>query len=261
MKSEIYGRPGAHRWIIAGLLMIGLTGCGGTKVLKEAAPITSVAPLAIAGDGSIDVVLDWVIVRDGPGTWARNADWDEYMLRVRNRSDAAVQITGIAVYDAMDVRTGPESSRSELVKASKEVTRRYKGEGLKVKAGRGSATMVTAGATALVTVGALAPAVAFSGGAAVGAAAVATLAAAPVLIVGGVVRGVNNGKVAREIESRHSDMPIDIAPGDEQSLTAFFPLAPSPSRIEFTYRDAGGENVIYVDTHDVLKGLHIGTQQ
>ena len=30
--------------------------------------------------------LDWIIVRDGPGTWAKNVDWDEYLIRVHTKS-------------------------------------------------------------------------------------------------------------------------------------------------------------------------------
>ena len=64
-----------------------LAGCGGTKVLKESQPIQTTKPLAAASDRQVSATLDWVVVRDGPGTWAKNADWDEYLLTVNNQSE------------------------------------------------------------------------------------------------------------------------------------------------------------------------------
>ena len=74
------------------LLLLALSGCGGTKVLKEAQPIQTTQPLATVSDQQVTAILDWVIVRDGPGTWAKNADWDEYLLRIRNLSDQPIQV-------------------------------------------------------------------------------------------------------------------------------------------------------------------------
>jgi len=66
--------------------LLALTACGGTKVLKEPDSFVATQPLVTASDQTLSVALDWVIVRDGPGTWAKNSDWDEYLLRVRNQS-------------------------------------------------------------------------------------------------------------------------------------------------------------------------------
>jgi hypothetical protein len=35
------------------------------------------------------------------------------------------------------------------------------------------------------------------------------------------------------------------------------PLAPSPRRVELTYRDGQGEHTIVIDTRESLDGLHI----
>ena len=58
-----------------------LFGCGGTKVLKESRPMQITQPLGLASDQQKKATLDWVIIRDEPGMWAKNADWDEYLLR------------------------------------------------------------------------------------------------------------------------------------------------------------------------------------
>ena len=55
------------------VLSLSLTGCGGAKVLKEPEPLVSTQAVAVAADQQLSARLDWVIVRDGPGTWASSS--------------------------------------------------------------------------------------------------------------------------------------------------------------------------------------------
>lgn len=241
-----------------------ISGCGGTKMLKETQPIQTTQPLAASSDQQIEAILDWVIVRDGPGTWARNADWDEYLLSVGNLSDQPIKLTQLTVVDSLDTRIEPQLGRKQLVKNSKQTARRYKDSGVKVKAGRGVSTILVAGAavTALgvgaasaVGAGALMSGAATAGSA--GAAAGGLLLLGPALAVGGIVRGVNNSKVNNEIELRQTLLPVEIPAGEKQGLTVFFPLAPSPNVVELIYVDATGEHSLIIDTSKALDGLHI----
>ena len=246
------------------LSLVSLVGCGGTKVLKEPQPMQTTQPLAEVSDQQVTATLDWVIVRDGPGTWAKNADWDEYLLRVKNQSTQPINVTGIIVVDSLDAKIVSEPGRKQLVRSSKQTARRYKGAGIKVKAGRGVGTMLVAGA-AVTTVGVgaaigsaawtMGPAAAGTTG--VGAAATGLLLLGPALAVGGVVRGVNNSKVNTQIELRQTSLPVEIPASEESQLDVFFPLAPSPKRAELTYTDAGGQHTLILDTSVALDGLHI----
>jgi hypothetical protein len=227
-----------------------LAGCGGTKVLKESQPIQTTQPLAAASDEQISVALDWVIVRDGPGTWARNADWDEYLLRVNNLTDDALEITSITLLDSLGTRIDTDNSRRKLVKGARKTKRRYKDEGLEVRAGAGAGIMVVAGTASFGAGGMLA-----FGGSAVGAAGL--MVAAPVLAVGGVLRGVNNSKVNKEIETRQTLLSISLQREEEKSLDIFFPLTPSPRQVELTYVDSQGEHTLVVDTLTTFGGLHL----
>ena len=247
------------------LCLVSLFGCGGTKVLKESQPMQITQPLGVASDRQKTATLDWVIIRDGPGTWAKNADWDEYLLRVSNQSEQPITVTRIIVVDSLDTQIAPGPGRKQLVKSSKDTVRRYKGSGIKVKAGRGGGTMLIAGA-AVTTVGVGAAAAAGYGAAMSGTAAGTAGAAAggllllgPALAVGGIVRSVNNSKVNKEIELRQTTLPVEIPANEEIGLDVFFPLAPSPKRVELTYTDGAGEHVLIIDTSVALDGLHIDT--
>lgn len=238
------------------MLLLALSGCGGTMVLKEPEPLVVTQSLATASDQRLAATLDWVIVRDGPGTWAKNADWDEYLIRVQNLSDDSIRVTNITVLDSLGTRIETRENRKQLVKGAKETKRRYKDEGFKVKVGAGVGRLVaTAGAVAVGV--SAAGAAAASMATATAAAGVAGFIFVPVLAVGGVMRGVNNSKVNKQIESRQTLLPIVLQEEEEKSLDIFFPLAPSPRQVEITYADSQGDRTLIIDTHAALEGLHL----
>jgi hypothetical protein len=253
---------GHSRSIFLVALALCLSACGGTKLIKEPEPLLLNQPLMQASNADLEVTVEWVIIRAGPGSWAKNADWDEYLLTVRNLSGADMNITSIAVYDALDVRMASNANRSGLVKESRKVQKRFKGEGIKVKAGIPGAALAGAGATASVVgvgvgmaaLGGSATAASFAGAAVIG------IVAAPVLAVGGAVRGVNNSRVNKEIMARSTSLPTALRLGEERSLDIFFPIAPSPKRVELTYLTSTGKNSLFVDTSSVLQGLHLENQ-
>lgn len=241
-----------------------LTGCGGTHVLKEPRPLPMEQALATGNDANIEVDLNWVIVRDGPGTWARNADWDEYLLRVRNRSGQSLSIEKVSVIDSMQTRVEQQPGRKQLVKGSKTTARRYRDSGLKVKAGSSAGTMLVAGTT-VTAVGLTTASMVATGGWATGASTAGSAGAVasgliwlgPALAVGGILRGANNNAVNAEIEKRQTILPLDVPPDHEASLDLFFPLAPSPVMVELVYADdSGRQHTITIDTSAVLEGLH-----
>lgn len=241
------------------LLLASVPGCGGNKILKEPQALELQGPLVVASDSRLAVAFDWVIVRDGPGTWSKNADWDEYLFRLHNLSDNEITIESVVIFDSMETTIESSSDRKQLIRGSKAASKRYEEEDIEVKAGLGGGALVAAGgATAAAGVSALSASLAGATGA-VGAAGV--LVVAPVLAVGGVIRGINNSKVSREIENRHTHLPMTVSAGDEVVLDIFFPLSPSPVRLQFNYSDTGAKYVLRIDTADVLSGLHLGAPE
>jgi hypothetical protein len=245
------------------IVALGIAGCGGAKVLKKPEPFETKQPLAIASDEHLVSSLDWVVVRAGPGTWAKNADWDEYLLRFKNLSGSPIQITKIRVYDSLGTRIETQTDRKSLVKGSKETKRRYRESKIKVKAGMGTATMLAAGTAvgvigygmaATSTIGGMGAA----GGAGAGAgAAGAFLLAAPIIAFVGIKRGVNNSKVNKEIIRRETMLPLKIPASQELSANLFFPLSPSPTHVEIIYTNAEDEYRLLIDTQEALGGLHL----
>lgn len=252
-----YGRKLRDNFVVAMMLSLCLTSCGGgTKILKEPEPLVITQSLASASDKHLSGTLDWIIVRDGPGTWAKNVDWDEYMVRVRNQNSDPVQLTNIIVIDSLGSKIEKGTSRKQLVKGSKQAKRRYKDEGLTVKAGVGAGTLLVVGVATAATAMSVGAAAAYAS-ASVAGAALAGIVLAPVLIVGGVFRVGNNSKVNSQIELRQAQFPVTLQKDEEKGLHVFFPLTPSPRQIELNYVDSRGEHTLLIDTQTALDGLHM----
>lgn len=253
--------------VLAVTTALALSACGGTKLVKNAGPPPQpTQPLALASDASLAAGIDWIIVRNGPGAWAKNADWDEYLLRVQNSSPAPVRIDAVRVTDSKGHAAEPLAERKRLVKASKATFKRYRADGLKVAAGRGGGTLLAAGAGATFVgyglalgeaYGAIMSSGAAAGSSSLGAAAGGLILAGPVLIGMGIVRAVNNSKVGNRIESRASPLPKTLAAGEAIALDMFFPVSPSPQHVTVHYHNATGDHQLRIDTSTVLAGLHL----
>lgn len=247
-------RPAGAPLLILGLVL-GLTACGGTKLLRNPESWSPAAPIATASDERLVVTLDAVIFRAGPGSWAKNVDWDEYVIRIHNVGADSIQVDDISVVDSLGARVTPGVTRSQLVNGTRQAKRRYKGEGIKVQAGVHGGVLVGAGVVAAAGTSGIGTAAMAGGGAALGAAAI--VVAVPVLMVGGVARGVNNSKVNGQIERRQTLLPTQLVRGEEKSAHVFFPVSPSPLRVEFRYLDAEEHYTLILDTATALQGLHL----
>jgi hypothetical protein len=245
--------------LVAALVCAVLAGCGATKMVKDPEGLVLEQPLASNADSHLDIKLDFVIVRGGPGTWARNAYWDEYLLRIENRTDQPITLIRVYIVDSQQFSQRSSGDRSYLLKASKETKKRYKKHGLTVKAGVNPGALVLASGAAFV--GGAAVGIAALGGSAtaVGAAgaAVAAIYAAPVLLLAGGIQAHNTGVVSDEIRKRHTKLPRELQPGEKQELDLFYPLAPSPLQVEIQYRLKDIYHTLTLDTSEVLEGLHI----
>ncbi len=127
---------------------------------------------------------------------------------------------------------------------------------MEIKVGAGLGKLVAGAGVAAVGVTGAAVAV-IGYGTVGGAAAVSGILLVPALAIGGVMRGQNNIRVNRQIESRQTLLPIVLQEEEEKNLDIFFPLTPSPRQIEFIYADSQGDHTLIIDTQKALEGLHL----
>lgn len=251
------GFPGKVRLrdVAVALAMSALSACAYNKKLDKPVPLEPKSAIASASDLRLSARIDAVIVRDGPGSWSKNADWDEYLLHVQATSGWSLDITRVVVIDSLGKRHKPRAYMSELVDESKAISKRYEDEDLEVTANAGAALFWTGyfvgGASAAAGFATLGTA-----GAAAGAAA-GGLLVAPVLMTAGVVVAAQEYQVQREIDRRNTLLPLALAAQQDLPMTLYFPIAPSPQRVEITYTDPVGEHVLAIDTVTALAGLHL----
>jgi len=254
---------------IACIFIVVLSGCAkGTKLIKEPEPYEIAKPIASASDERLVATLDWMIVRAGPGAWAKNADWDEFLLRFENLSDSSIQITNVLVYDSLGTQIDTRPDRKKLVKGSKETKRRYADSDIKIMAGWGVGALAVTGVMAgMAAYSIVTSAIGFGGFGAtssVGTASaagvvggMAVVVAAPVLVFSPIQRSSDNRKVNKEIIRRQTVLPLEIPSSQELPADLFFPLTPSPTHLEIIYTDTENEYRLIVDTREALNGLHL----
>ncbi len=244
-----------------------LAGCAGTKVLDEPTLPPDRNPLAVARDRATTATLDWVIVRDGPGTWAKNADWDQYLLRLENRSTTDLRITEVYVEDSMGTKVFPGRDRKGLIAGSKQAADRYQDADIKVKAGTGTAVMAATvmGTTlvggSVVGVGLAHTAFASLFGVSTSFGAAVTTAGAGLVLVGPamVIRNRRNQrKVDARIQDIRSRLPFPVEAGMVKRAALFFPISPSPRHIVISYRQGESTQTLRLETRESLAGLHLG---
>lgn len=231
-----------------------LVGCGGTGKLSKPVPDTTPHVIAEATDYRVTASIESVIVRDGPGSWAKNAFWDEYRIRVTVADGWAVEISRVVVVDSLGEHHRPGISLQELADGTQRTAERYQDSNLRMTPGLGGALEAgvlvggTSAAVGLATLG--------STGAAA-TAATAGLVVAPVLIGAGLIGMAEVLPVQFEIDRRNTSLPLELVGGSVTTLDLFFPVAPSPQQVNIRYSDPAGVHVLSIDTSTALAGLHL----
>ena len=94
---------------------------------KNAAPV----PLNVKFPSSaLEASLYTEISHGGPGSWKREAFWDEYVVTVHNQGDRALNVTSVTLADYEGVPRPAGSDPWALEKESKTLERRYRDAGV-----------------------------------------------------------------------------------------------------------------------------------
>ena len=185
------------------------------------------APASPAAPPSPAVTLQTVIVYQGPGSWKREAYWDEYVVAITNRGETPLVVTAAALHDGKSELLTPGDKPWALENLSKRMlvdSATHLGKtGTYVVAGVGAAAMTAAVASGVAS---LASTAAF-----IGASTVA-VAALPVVLVGAVVIDQKAKHVIEaEFNHRRIILPLTLAPGQTAQGSFFFRITPSPQQL------------------------------
>jgi hypothetical protein len=246
---------------IGALLMLSgsLEGCASSRLLKNPQPsaATDVGSSATAPEG-LTVTMHQLIIRNSGGSWVRDANWDEYVLTIKNDSQDAIEIQGIALYsDKLPEPVESSTSREQLDARSNRTLRAMKDAGIVAGVG-----IVAPSALIVAGIGTSGGVLSASGAGA--AAAAIGVVAIPVGLIGGTAYVINRHRqdnkdkvlLDRRLDERGYRVPLQVAPHTELTKSAFFPITPAPSRLVIDFSSGGEARAISLELPD-LAGLHL----
>jgi hypothetical protein len=208
------------------------------------------SPVVTDAGSDLRVTVHSVVTPAQRKSWARGAAWDEYAVRLVNRSGAPLVIENALLVDLRGTELIPGDNPATLEKLSKTRWTRYFREGVPVDpaavdpaaAARDAAERNVPAQILGWTLFCIAP---------------------PALIVGAtsaavVSYGSQRSSIKREFHRRRVKLPLALADGHEASASLFFPVTPGPQRLVFAFR-RNGELHREEIALPALAGLHLPT--
>jgi hypothetical protein len=236
--------------MIACVANIVLAGCLTTEyqaARKETAPAVALnlesqqPPLAFA--------LRTVIVYDGPGSWKREALWDEYVVTLRNLGNTGITISAASLVDFAGARRDPGDDPWKLEKESQTLEQRYLRDGIEFARSEIPDALVFGSGAVGGAAGTLFSAVSAT-------VTSASMIGLPVYYV--VVYGVNrNNKATAQAEfaRRRLVLPLTLLGGESRTGSLFLPMAPNPQSLNVSWSDTATSNETALSLA-LLHGLH-----
>lgn len=233
--------PAASRARLACLLLAlatSLTGCVSSKYKLaeyERRPVAldlTASPGAFGTDApeAFTAVVKHVLVFQGPGSWKRNAYWDEYVLAFADHARGPVTIDSVTLTDFQGRPVEPGRDPWLLEKESRDYESGIAdtlGDVFQIGGG-----IVLASASGMVAGGTVAAMAGAGGWTALGVIGTAGLVAIPAYAVGTIYRNVSNKhKIEEEFTRRALVLPFALAPGKPAEGSLFFRLTPGPRRL------------------------------
>ena len=236
-----------------------LTGCVSAKYEMAGESASPPVPLNLRAEAhSVEAEINTVIILGGPGSWKREAYWDEYILSITNRGDHPVDLTTATLIDFQGNPVMSGDNPWELQEQSKAWVENYNSgtSGIIIKVG---ATSLIAGAVFGGAVASAASSIGFAVTLAVmvPVVLVASVVMSPIIGVGTVIRNVNHKhSIEDEFKRRRLVLPATIRPEQITQGSLFFRITPGPKQVTLRFTGVEPGFDVSVDLTP-LSGLHI----
>ena len=233
-------------------------GCVATKyqLAKKKTPPVQIVNIAFPPSPPLRATLAALISYGGPGSWKREALWDEYVVALENQGKRPLTIDSATLADSAGLPYVAGSDPWALEKQSKKLEKQYQDHGEAFMRAAGPGILIVGAGAA--TVSAAAGSTVFVSAGMVGA-AVATIVVLPLYY--GTVVGINyhNKKaVMAQFKRRRLTMPLTLAAGETRTGSLFYPMVRSPGALVLTWSSESG-NATAVLPLEFLRSLHVPT--
>ncbi len=204
--------------------------------------------------GRLEAALNAVITYNGPGSWKRDAFWDEYVVTLHNPGVRALTISAAGLTDLTGAVRTPGDNPWKLEKESKTLEEKYQAAGIAFARYTVPGVLIVGGASAIAVAGSSGW---LAGYAAIGGAAVGAVVVLPVYY--GTVLTINHFdkvRMEKEFARRRIALPISLAAGESRTGSFFFPMVPSPRSLGVHWSDESG-SADAILALDFLNDLHL----
>jgi hypothetical protein len=198
----------------------------------------------------LDANLASVITDGGPGSWKREAFWDEYVVALHNTGDQPLQVASVTLVDFAGTSRSAGDDPWALERESKTLERKYRDSGVAF-ARMAAPRVLIASAEPVV--------IASAGIGTAGAAAAATATAVALPVYGLAIWGINRhhkSAITAEFNRRRLPLPLSLAPGETRTGSLFFPMVPNPRSLDLNWSNESGTGDPVLPL-DFLHGLHV----
>ena len=232
-----------------------LSGCVSSqyKLAKPGDPRPPIALGLSVVSVPVEVTLQTVVAFQGPGSWKREAYWDEYIVTVANRGTTPFvlesgELTGLSGIPAL-------AGTDPWVLESQSRTLAGKGFGLAK-----NVTVQIGSGVGTVSLGILGgAAIGGSGWAAIGGAVTGAAVALPIFVGGTIYRNLSSRQdIARDFQRRRHRLPGSLAPQQVEQGSFFFPITPSPRHLKLRGHAGSESFAITIDLSPIAE-LHLKT--
>lgn len=205
---------------------------------------------------SVDASLNTVIAFQGPGSWKREAFWDEYVITIKNRGGKKLTVENASLVGLSEKPTTPWRDPWALEEASRDSEKWRFGlpkDGLTDVDHQMGGGFAAFGAGALIG--------ASGGGGAIGGATAAALGGGifvlPVYIGGTIYGNISHRHaVEKEFQSRRLELPTTLSSEQAAHGSLFFPITPGPQRLTLRCTAEGATFEVAVDLASIAD-LHL----
>jgi hypothetical protein len=245
-----------RRFVFGGAVLLAValwlaSACVSPKYKSADKGTPPVQPLDVKFPSSmLDTSLYTVISDGGPGSWKREAFWDEYVVIMHNGGEQVLTIAAATVTDYAGAVRSAGTDPWALERESKTLEKRYREAGIafaRIAAPRVIVSAAEPGVVASAGIGAS------------GAAAAATATAVALPVYGATVFGINmhnKAAIKKEFNRRRLPLPLTLGPGETRTGSFFFPMVPNPQALAVRWTSSAGEEDISLELH-FLEGLHV----
>ncbi|HEV7610578.1 MAG TPA: hypothetical protein VGO37_01735 [Steroidobacteraceae bacterium] len=257
-SSEPYTSAPRPLWglfapLLAGAAASLLMGCVSPKY-KAARNAPPARPLDVRfpAQAPLDATLNTLITFGGPGSWKREAFWDEYVVSLHNEGDQPVQVASVTLVDYAGIPRSAGDDPWALERQSKDLEKRYRDAGMTFARMAGPRVLAATAEPAVMTT---------AGVGSAGAAAAAATTAVALPVYGLTVLGINShnkSAIKAEFNRRRLPLPLRLGPGETRTGSLFFPMVPNPRSLALDWTSESGKSNSVLAL-DFLGGLHMAS--